>query len=286
MTTLTRLIRAVTTLKKDRVIPRRHRWLDQWLVAKGKPLKKLVDKTIKFVDHDEQCSERRQRKRTQAARELHERQIEGLVANLAYAVLIPPETGRLAINTRNEASGLTRYDCRAFAPKTLRASIGRLYMLEVIDWQRPKTMRGEKASIAPTEWFARKVREHAVTLADFGRDEEEELIILNLKTRGVFDAFASEKPATTSERVNYSSSRKVDALRVRMRQINRHLVNADISFIEDGGPLVDPYDRSMRRMFVMRGGKEKPKFDQSGRLYGGFWQYLKSERRKCIRING
>jgi len=41
----------------------------------------------------------------------------------------------------------------------------------------------------------------------------------------------------------------------------------------------------MRRYFVIH-QDQKERFDQSGRLFGGFWQTLKSERRKGIRISG
>ena len=36
---------------------------------------------------------------------------------------------------------------------------------------------------------------------------------------------------------------------------------------------------------MLRPGQDQ-RFDQSGRLYGGFWQNLKTARRRHIRING
>ena len=60
----------------------------------------------------------------------------------------------------------------------------------------------------------------------------------------------------------------------------------DIDFIDDGiAPRIDPFDRTLKRRFVILPGQPE-RFDQSGRLYGGFWQNLKSERRRHIRVRG
>lgn len=91
--------------------------------------------------------------------------------------------------------------------------------------------------------------------------------------------------AKKRERVSYRETAQTTAMRQQMRVLNAWLASADIGFVDDGGPLVDPYDRVMRRNFVIRGDQEE-RFDQSGRLFGGFWQTLRSDRRRGIRING
>ena len=59
----------------------------------------------------------------------------------------------------------------------------------------------------------------------------------------------------------------------------------DIDFLDDGlEPRIDPFDRTVRRRFLIVPGQGQ-RFDQGGRLFGGFWQTLKSERRRHIRIN-
>jgi hypothetical protein len=75
-------------------------------------------------------------------------------------------------------------------------------------------------------------------------------------------------------------------MRDTMRRLNGFLARADIAFIHDGAvPFVDPYDRRLRRHFNVT-GEDQIRFDQNGRLFGGFWMNMKSDRRQNIRIDG
>jgi hypothetical protein len=56
--------------------------------------------------------------------------------------------------------------------------------------------------------------------------------------------------------------------------------------VDDGLEPVDAHDRTMRRHFILTANDEAPRFDRSGRLFGGFWMNLKSSRRGSIRIEG
>lgn len=274
-----------TPKRPPRPLPQKHRWLDQWLVTKGEPLRRLVDRTIAFVKHHEDVTGARQRARRPEDEVRHRRLVEVVTANLAYAVLHPPETGRIAIDTRQGERGRSRYDNPAVTPKTLRTLTNHLFDLGMMDSWRSDAMRGEKNNIAPTGWFKDKVQEFGVTLSDFDRDLDQELIFLNRTTRGAYDPFAATQAAKKRQRVSYRETAQTTAMRQQMRELNAWLASADIAFVDDGGPLVDPYDRLMRRNFVIRDGQEE-RFDQSGRLFGGFWQTLKSERRRGISING
>src|SRR5215510_1881250 len=73
--------------------PVQHRWFDQWLIAKGEPLKRLVAEIAQIVESRDQ----RQRARRPDDGKNHHRMVEGIACNLAYAVLNPPPTGRLAV---------------------------------------------------------------------------------------------------------------------------------------------------------------------------------------------
>src|SRR5689334_21328877 len=95
----------------------RHRWFDQWRVARGEPLRKLVASTAQLVERREPAYFARQRARRTADLANHHRAIEGVVANLAYAVLNPPDTGRLAVNVRHGERGRSRYDSPAFGTR-------------------------------------------------------------------------------------------------------------------------------------------------------------------------
>ena len=145
--------------------------------------------------------------------------------------------------------------------------------------------RGEVSSIAPTPWFARKVVEAGVKLSDFGRDATRRWSC-SRATR------ARSRPGGRKGRhaeltASLSTTPTLPRpYRDAIRHLNRFLSEADIDFLDDGQePRIDPFDRTLRRRFVLRPGQDQ-RFDQSGRLYGGFWQNLKTARRRHIRING
>jgi hypothetical protein len=275
----------MTIKRQRRPKPVKHRWLDQWLVAKGEALQRLVAQTTAFIQHHEDATGARQRGRRPDDKVRHQRLVEVVTANLAYGVLNPPETGRIAIDTRQGEAGRSRYDNPAVAPKTLRKLTDHLLALDIVDFKRSRAIRGEKDSISPSDWFGTKVQECAVSLADFERDLDQELIILTRTNRGRFDPFVDTQAPAKRERVSYRETAQTTAMRQQMRDLNGWLAAADVTFVDDGGPLVDPYDRLMRRYFIVRDDQEE-RFDQSGRLFGGFWQTLRSDRRRGIRING
>jgi hypothetical protein len=104
-----------------RTMPVKHRWFDQWLVARGEPLTGLV----RQIRDAFEAREKRQRARRPEDQKNHLRIIEGVVCNLAYAVISPPPTGWLAINTRNGERGKGRYENKAFGT-TYRNILARL----------------------------------------------------------------------------------------------------------------------------------------------------------------
>ncbi len=143
-------------------------------------------------------------------------------------------------------------------------------------------LRGEVSSIAPSPWFSTKVAEFGVALSEFGRDEAEEVIILTRNTRGPL----SGSRKVYREPIDYSDTGQTRHWREELRAVNAFLAQADIDFLDDGlRPRIDPFDRVMRRRFLILPDQES-RFDQGGRLFGGFWQTLKSERRRHIRIDG
>jgi hypothetical protein len=276
MTALTHLHR-----KPKPPAPQKHRWFDRWLAPKGDRLRSLVaDVALQLERHER---ENKTRKRTRKVVDLanHRTRVETTVANLAYAVLVPPEpTGRLAVDASNDTEGMTRYDNRAFG-KPFRELIRQLEELDVLTHAYPKAVRREKSSIAPTPAFAVRVRDAGIALSDFGRLPNEEVLILTRKT-----ARAGDGPISRGI-IDYKDTPNTDALRAEVRSINAHLAGANISFVDDGLlPAVDPQDRVLCRMFLLRPGEQEEVFDKNGRLFGGFWQNMKSDRRRHIRMNG
>ncbi|HRF09997.1 MAG TPA: hypothetical protein PL193_15325 [Xanthobacteraceae bacterium] len=270
------------THKVKKAKPQRHRWFDQWLVAKGDALCRLVDTTVHFLEQDEKHRGLRQRARRAQDAAHFNASVDAVVSNMAYAILVPSETGRIAVKLGSQRSGMTRYDNPALGSKPFRKLIHRLASLDVLSLKQAD-QRGEVSSIVPSEWFASKVGEHGISLADFGRSASEEVISL---TRNRRSSGANEERVTERERIDYRETRATRLYRDELLNLNAFLAAADIAFIEDGlKPRVDPFDRTLRRHFVIL-SEQHQRFDQGGRLFGGFWMSLNAERRKNIRING
>ncbi|MGE7416953.1 hypothetical protein [Methylobacterium tarhaniae] len=258
----------------------RHRWFDEWQGAATPRLRRLVEEATALVAQYEREAGSRVRDRRPDDLAHYLTAIEVLVSNLAYAVLIPPPTGRLALLTGNGNEGCTRYDNRAFGRpfRTL------LDTFEGIGWlSRERGYRdrqgGVASSIAPTPLFASKVHEASVSLSDFGRIEGEELIILKRKVT------ADVGHSSRKELVNYPETSTTTSLRDTMRGFNSFLAGADISFLDDGLGAVDLHNRIQRRHFLI-GNDDTPSCSLGGRLYGGAWQNLPRSRRASIRIGG
>jgi len=267
--------------KRKKPTPQRHRWFDHWLIANGDPLKRLVSEVINAVDTEERREKARRRARRAQDHRYHLDRIEAVVANLAYSVLNPPETGRLAVNTRNGERGRTRYENPALG-KPFSPLLHLLQDIGLLSIKRPEVRRGEMQGVAPTPSFNRIVVEQGIDLSSFGRHRAEEVILLTRNTRGL-----NGENGVTRERIDYSDTQTTRRLRQAMRRLNAFLAAADISFVDDGKlPLVDPFERTLRRHFVLLAEQNDTRFDQSGRLFGGFWQNMKSDRRNGIRING
>jgi hypothetical protein len=220
--------------RPPKLIPVKHRWLDQWLVAKGEPLKRLVNKTIVLIDHHETATKARERTRKLVDKRKHELMAEVVVSNLAYSVLNPSESGGVAVNLHNGKTRRSRYDNPAVSPRTLRPLTNNLSELDISNRKRPGVVRGEKTSISPTEWWKRKVAEEGITFADFGRDPAQELIILNRNSRAAFKPFSSRPSDKKKERVEYQETAHTAVMREQMKQVNHWLAQADISFVDDG----------------------------------------------------
>jgi hypothetical protein len=118
--------------------------------------------------------------------------------------------------------------------------------------------------------------EAGLDASDFGKSGGyREVIELRDRGEGFWD---------NSERLDYPDTPETIRYREEVTAINQWLANADLAFHDPDPwryPEVDTSDRALRRIFA------RGRFDQGGRLYGGFWQPLKSEDRlKGLRIDG
>lgn len=87
------------------------------------------------------------------------------------------------------------------------------------------------------------------------------------------------------EFIDYADTPDTRRLRAAMARINDALRTADMSFeARDGGRPVLTGLRHLRRRFDSPNGRRR--FDRNGRLFGGWWQTIKSEGRHAIRLDG
>lgn len=254
----------------------RHRWFDKWLTAGSPDTRRLVDEAVCLIDQHEVQARSRQRKRKAEDERRHRIMVEAITMNLAHAVLMPTETGRLAVLTSHMTRPRTRYDHPAFGdtfPTLLGtfASIGWL-----TSWPSPGM--GEASSISPTGRIRAKVDEAGISLSGIRRDIGEP-IILSRK-----DKASVHGPAR--ELVDYPETSASTALRDQMVSLNGFLAGADIGFVDDGLGVVDIHQRQQRRYFTASTSGTAASFDRGGRMFGGWWSNLPKTRRQGIRIEG
>jgi hypothetical protein len=234
------------------------------------------------LDHHEKYTKTRRRARRRDHEANHRLRVEVVVCNLAHAVLLPPPTGRIAVKLGHDSKGRSRYDSSVMG-KTLSPLLS---MLDDLDFLELKwsMIRGEVSSMAPTRWFSKKVAEFGVQLADFGRHESEEVIFLTRNTRRTAPRIRGGDRPLHREPIDYTDTPETRRHREALRGLNAFLAGAEIAFDDGREPRVDPFDRTLRRRFVILADQEE-RFDQGGRLFGGFWQTLSKARRRDIRIN-
>lgn len=258
------------------------RWFDHWLTAEGHALASLVGAVAADLAHHE-C---RTRRRPQAAQKAFDRAVAGFVVNLAYLVVRPSDTGRLAID-RNTGKSHTRYDHPALTPSTLDKAFRALEGVEVFRVNRGRSGLNT-TTLEPTQAFSEAVSRHGVGVSDFGRDPCEEIIILSTTTKGLRQSKEGLEFRKKSKLIDYAdTSSEVRSHRERLRVLNGFLQAANIEFVDDGVvPLVLPEDRVMRRRFTLLKASDEPAWNLNGRLFGGFWQQLERSRRRGLRIDG
>jgi len=101
-----------------------------------------------------------------------------------------------------------------------------------------------------TERLTKTVRDAGVTLEDFRRLANEEVIRLSRKWKiGDWRESRIER-----EWIDYTDTAETNAMRDDVRRINARLERASITFVDDGAQPVDVRDRTLRRLFVIHEG--------------------------------
>jgi hypothetical protein len=263
-------------------VTQRDQWFEPWLCAKGGGLQSLVEIMHSNMLFHEKQTNQRVRARKTADAETFRSTLEALIANLARASFLPEGSRQVAISFR-KARTRTRYENQALSTRMLRDLVRMLQELDAVDLQIGSYGKQRLSTVAPTTWFGNRVRDHKVSLDDFARSQYEEIIILKRKERGEEDSWSFDNTGKYEE---YNDTPQTMKCREELKTLNEFLADADARFLDDGlEPMVNTSDRTLRRYFTVLKG-QRQRFDQAGRVFGGWWLNLKSSRRANILIQG
>lgn len=237
----------------------------------GVPATQLVSAVLDRLE----MVERRVRRRRAADQQRHEGAVTALVCDLAHRDLLRPG-GWLAV----EMSNRDLSPSRRRAPFLTEQFAGLVRLLAspqagVIELQEGtySPFGGRRTTVRAARWLREQIDVLEVSLADIGRDlslMDDPLVLRSAKVRGK----AKTLPLEDTEEIRQ--------LRTEMHEINAWLASADVDWVGDPDEAaVDPGDRYLVRIF------NNGSLTLGGRLFGGFWQNLRSEARlRQVRIDG
>lgn len=248
--------------------------LDPWLTAEGDPMKALAENIVEEVERKISTGKTRQAKLQDLSR--RRLTVENVAANIVTLALSPhiPPGNLLSVSTAKRKP--TRYERQDY-PKRILALI--LQAMEEGGFinRFPFIFKQQNTTVEPTSHLLESISRLDVRLKDVGRVAGAESIWLNARTGE--KSFGSNPPPKCL--VHYTDTSETMALREEMERINSFLAHADFRF---AGELQTP--TALRRMFLLRSMHDGHTFDLSGRLFGGWWQDMKSDLRHLITIEG
>lgn len=252
-------------------------WYDYHRYSNCGVLRDLVSSVIVSADAKLTSKTIRQRSPRTGVRESYQASIDSIVSNLAYVFVQRQASAPIAVSRRT--SNKTEHTNIYLPTKTF---IGCLDLLETcgVLKQSVGSYRGQRTTITATASFVATLQSSSLDYSCFRECSSRPLVVLKRST--------ATKPGRKrlKEPVSIKGNPKVAQMAAQVDHINAFLRSADIAFLPDGlVPVVDHHGRTLVRYFTVRDAQE-PRFDQGGRLFGGFWQALKSDRRGNIRIDG
>ena len=219
----------------------------------------------------------RQRKRKASDQKILEETVEAILCDM-MVVHLSGETRGSALPLSHSVLGTrSRYRPAAFTkqlPNILKAlASSELDFIRMqVGWQKNFGDRGQRTLIWPGWRILKRIEEHSISLADIGRRPFREVIVLKASKQDHWDE---------SQYLDYEDTPSIVAMRQQMIEINEWLEQADIDVPDiELAERLHLSDKSLRRVFT-RGS-----FESGGRLFGGFWQYMKKDDRLyCLAIN-
>lgn len=237
---------------------------DDWLMPSGEPL----DRIARFLFEEVEKAFPRPKKQRRDATQRRYDMVSNIVANLALLACHYHLSGRkLMVSASNLKA--TRYDRPAFSKKAFMEVISALEDLKFLNRERGKR-GGARTTIEPGDAL-RLLLPQAGTSLPLVRLPGAETIILRA------DA-GRNKPKVP---IDYCDTPETRQLRDEMATINKVLNAVIITLDEQVQPPVH-----LSRIFQIDHEEAPREFNNHGRLYGGFWEYLPKSERHLIRIDG
>ncbi|MCJ2067865.1 hypothetical protein MKK75_03410 [Methylobacterium sp. J-030] len=257
----------------DRNTKEKEPWIHQYRLSRPGPLGSVLDVVIEEVTFIEQ---RARKRRTKDAETFH-LVTDVLVSNLAYSLLRHPAGKPLVICRDN--GGRRAYDNPAIPRATFVQTVDLLEAAGFLTQAIGARGKG-LTTIQATSRLAALVSGLGVDLGCFRIDRRNPLVMLRRKVvHG-----PGQEP--TRRDIEFQDTPETERVRLEMSRLNSFLATADLGFIPDGLGLVDTInDRTLSRRFVVL-NDQAARFDQVGRLSGGFWTNLEKDRRGGLRIQG
>lgn len=252
----------------------RDKHLNSHRVARSAALRSLMQSVIGEAEAHESAQGLRQRRRKPDDQRSFERQVECLVCEALLRDLEEPRGWVTVTRSKRVLGYESRYQSEVMGkglPKAMDLLESQeMGLLEVsMGIVNPFNGRNVQTTFRATEKLLERAAPLCLTTADFGRSDDEEVIILK----------APKKGSKSAERIPYEDTAETRRMRRQMHVINGWLARADIELTKDvAGACV--HDRKMTRSF------NNGTFAHGGRLSGGFWQGMTKGQRRSILIDG
>lgn len=259
----------------NRHIDDRDRLMNKWRRTDSAEMAAIVNNVAKQLENYERYFGLRQRERKAADRAVFMACVEALTCDLIHRALTSENMlGRIAVSMdRTVKAGRYKAPCDSKQfPQIVHLmaapEMGFLGVCELGGWQIGKRT-AVRAGGRLKEW----IDYWGIEVTDLRLDGDEEIVI---QKRGKYDPMNTVDGR--AEWIDYPESNMSKKYRREVRTINEWLHKAQLDY--SGGRLVDLSDKRLRRYF------NNASFKEGGRLFGGFWQWLKSRQVRHITING
>ncbi len=243
----------------------RDRKFDPWRRPATERAWQEVASAMDMILAKERESGKRKRARKKGDRETLEVCVAALLSDAIHRELSQPG-GWIMLSLSNQVLGRrNRYGSPALSrmlPGVMRALAPEYLIYELGEQGAFGSARLTRARIAP--FYRDFLKREGIGLGDLCVEASSETIILKARKSG---------PGGQAEHLDYKDNARTKEFRRRMERINRRLQKLDIGFDGADASGIDFNQRRLTRVF------NNGRFNQGGRLFGGFWMNMRKPDR-------